>query len=386
VPLRLAILTPRFWPWTGDAETHLLRLAALFRQCGHQVTVVTPQWHRDWPRQMLVREVPLVRLRGAPLGGLSTLRYMYSLKKWLREQQGQVDAVLVSRMRHEAASAVRAFKGTNVPVIVQAEQAGPAGDVAWHRKVGFGSRIAARCRQATALVATDELVHQELLAADYDGAKVTTIQRGVPIPPLTNPAVRDQARSAIAGVNHDLLVSNDAPVALTIARFEAGEGLRELVQAWRPIAARWPLSQLWMVGDGPLREELYRLISDLDLRYRVLLPGTFSPMDELYQAADLFIRPALVDGPTLRLADALAAGLPAITTDLAGHRVWIDSGRTGVLVPPRDTKALSEAIRGLLDDPARAVALGSAAREQIKQEHSLDRCVQQYQALFDRLV
>jgi glycosyltransferase involved in cell wall biosynthesis len=383
--MRLALVTPRFWPLAGDAETHLLRLAEQFRLAGHAVTLVTSAWLRAWPEQIVVREIPIVRLRPPPRGGFSTLRYMYGLGHWLGEHRGRFDAVLVSTLRHEAYCAVRALAGSGVPVVLQAERAGSGGDIAWQRTVSFGSRIARRCRQAAGFVATSQLAAREMAAAGYDHDRTTTIPRGVPIPPPRGALARDAAREALASVNHDLAAPTQNPVALAIGRFLPESGLVDLVKAWRAVAARFPLARLWIVGDGPQRDLLYQLIGDLDLRQRVLLPGTFAESGELLAAADLFIQPAASEVPTLCLAEALAAGVPVIASDLPGHREWIAADELGLLVPKGDPRALSTAIMQLLSEPAQAVALGVAARAHMRQEHTLVGCAQKYLELFGQL-
>jgi glycosyltransferase involved in cell wall biosynthesis len=381
VPLRLAILAPRFWPLAGEAEMHLLRLAERFCAEGMTTTVVTPLWRKEWPRQLCVGEVPVVRLRGAPRGGLSTLRYMYALSRWLADERGNYDLVLAASLRHEAYVAARALDGTTIPLVLHAEP----GEVAWQRTASFGSRIARRCRQAQAIVATSPLVETELQQSGYDAARIVTIPPGVPIPPPRGAAARDAARQSLAGVNHDLFVPTENLVALGIGRLTREEGWGDLVKAWRSIAARWPEARLWIVGDGPEREKLYHLIGDLDLRYRVLLPGTFGETDGLYAAADLFIRPALAAGNPLHLAEALAAGLPSVATDLACHRPWIEPDKTGLVVAPGDVRGLSAAIARLIEHPAQAIMLGAAARERMKQQATLEACAARYIELFEGL-
>jgi glycosyltransferase involved in cell wall biosynthesis len=384
--LRLAIITPRFWPFTGEAETHLLRLAEQFRLVGHAVTIVTAAWHSHWPRNIIVRELPVVRLRGSPSGSLATLGYMYALSRWLGRERENFDAVLVSTLRHEAFCTVGALAAASVPVILQAERAGPEGDIAWQKTATFGKRIAGRCQQATALLATSKLVAAELAAAGYDVARTTTIPRGVPIPPPHGATTRDAARESLATGNHDLAATPQQPIVVACGRFVPASGFVDLVKAWKSVAPRFPLARLWIVGDGPLRERLYQLVGDLDLRQRVFLPGTFGQCDELLAAADLFVQPATAEVPTLALSEALAAGLPVVASDLAGHREWITSGQTGELLPPGDPRALATAMLDMLERPARAVALGAEARERMRAEHSLERCALAYLELFERLV
>lgn len=383
--LRLAIVTPRFWPLAGEAETCLLRLADEFRRAGHAVQVVTAGWLGGWPRQILVREIPLVRLRPPPKGGFTTLRYMYALSRWLNQNARALDAVLVSTLRHEAYTAVGALAGAGVPVVLQAERSGPGGDIAWQRSATLGGRIARRCRQAAAFVATSRLVAAELRAAEYAEDRTTTIGRGVPIPPPQGSTTRDAAREALSAVNHDLAASTQQSVALASGRFVPESGLVHLVKAWRTVAARYPQARLWIAGDGPQRELLFQLIGDLDLRQRVLLPGVFADAQELLAAADMFIQPATGGGGTLGMAEALASGLPVVASDLPEHREWIAAGETGLLAPPGDPRALASAVLQLLDEPAAAVALGAAARERMRASHTLEQSVRQYLELFERL-
>ena len=376
--MRLALVTPRFWPLADDAATHLLRLAEQFRAGGHDVTVVTATWHSSWPREVQVREIPVVRLKGAPRGGWSTLRYMFGLTRWLKQHRGQLDAVLIATLRYEAYAALASLAGSSIRVVLEADLAGPAGDVAWQRTASFGSRIARRCREAGRIVATSPVVAAELAAAGYDPQRVVVIPHGVPLPPVLSACVREQAREALAGANHDLTTRVEDPVVVAIGRMVPQSGFAHLVKAWKSVAARFPAARLWIVGDGPERDRLYQLTGDLDLRQRAFLPGVFSDHRELLEAADLFVQPATIEGPALPLVESLATGLAVVATDLPGHRVWIEPGQTGLVVPPGDSRALAAALIELLEHPARRIELGSAARQQIRDAHSLEACVYQY--------
>jgi glycosyltransferase involved in cell wall biosynthesis len=376
--MRLALVTPRFWPLADDAATHTLRLAEQFQLAGHHVTVVTAAWQCSWPREVQVREIPVVRLKGAPRGGWSTLRYMFSLTQWLKHQRGLLDAVLVTTLRYEAYAALATLAGSNVRVILQSDLAGPAGDVAWQRTASFGGRVARRCRTAPRIVATSPLVAAELTAAGYDPARLTVIPHGVPLPPPQSACQREHSREALAGVNHDLATRNEDPVAVAIGRLVPAAGFAYLVKAWKLVSTRFPAARLWIIGDGPERDRLYQLTGDLDLRQRAFLPGVFSDYRELFEASDMFVEPAIAEGPTLPLAEALASGLAVVATDLPGHRTWIEPDKNGLLVPIGDSKALAAALVHLLGQPARRIDFGSAAREQIRQSHSLEACARRY--------
>src|SRR5437868_3159214 len=118
--LRLAIVTPRFWPLMGDAPAHLRQLCDSLIELGHHPTVVTPRWQRSWPQQMMIGALPLVRLRGSARGGWSSLRWMYYLSSWLRDHAGPLDAVIVSGLKQEAYVALGAGQRTGVTTILLA--------------------------------------------------------------------------------------------------------------------------------------------------------------------------------------------------------------------------------------------------------------------------
>lgn len=383
-PMRLAIVTPRFWPLADELATQLLRLAEQFRTAGHEVTIVSATWHRTWPREVQVREIPLVRLGHAPRGGWSTLRYAWSLSRWLKQWRDTLDAVLVASLRYEAYAAVGALAGSRTKVVLLADAAGPSGDVAWQSSATFGSRIAHRSREAAAIVATSAVVAAELRSAGYSQEKIVTIPWGVPLSAVHSACVRDQSRQSLAGANHDLVTCGTDPVVLAIGRLTPDRGFAHLVKAWKSVTARFPAARLWIAGDGPERERLYQLIGDLDLRQRAYLPGTFSDQQELLEAADVFVQPATAPGPTLALVEALAMGLPAIASDLPCHGAWIEDRRSGRLVAASDVRALAAALIETLEQPAQALELGAAAREKIRREHSLEQCAARYLEVLTR--
>jgi glycosyltransferase involved in cell wall biosynthesis len=292
-------LTRRFWPLVGGAEVVMANLAAEFRRQGHAATIVTAQWEKHWPRDLVHREVPVVRMPQPKLRTWGTLRYMYALGSWLSAQRSQLDGVLVSMLKHDAYAAVGALRGSGVPVVVRAEGGGAAGDCQWQATARFGMRIRRRCYEADAIVAPSDAIGAELLAAGYDPAKIKRIDNGVRLPPPRAPLAREAARSALAEANWDLKCEPDAPVAVYTGRLHPDKGLLDLVQAWPTVAKRWPNARLWLIGEGPQREELFERIGDLGFRYQVCLPGSFDEIDDVLAAADLFVLPSYSEGMSI---------------------------------------------------------------------------------------
>ena len=357
----------------------------LLRQ-GHSPIIVTAQWEPHWPTDVEHREAPVVRLPNPRQRGWGTIRYMSALGRWLRKRAGEIDLVYVSMLKHDAYAALGARRHGLFPVVLRAEGGGATGDCHWQTEARFGRRIKRRCLSADAFVAPSESILQELGASGYPRDRTHFIPNGVPIPPPRSAGRRSAARAALADVNRDLDVHDDAPIAVFTGRLNHAKGLYELLTAWRSVAASSPHARLWLVGEGSERDALYQHIVDYDLRGRILLPGAFDDVEEILQAADLFILPSHEEGMSLSLLEAMAAGLPIIATDIPGNRKLVEHQKHALLVPPREAGALATAIQRLLQDPALGVALGNAARQRAREEFSLTRMAELHLELFNKLI
>jgi glycosyltransferase involved in cell wall biosynthesis len=249
----------------------------------------------------------------------------------------------------------------------------------------FGSRIAARCHAASAIVAFSDDQAAALRRAGFEAGQVVVIARSAPIPPVISPQRRDAARAALVAANHDLLTTASTRVAVAVGRLEAASRFGDLVRAWRIVTARHPHARLWIVGDGPDRDQLYRQIGDLDQRFRVFLPGTFDCQAELLAAADMLLVAKTHQAPPLVLLDALAAGLPVIAARSTAMSQLVVPEQTGLTFEPGDFRAIAEAVDRLLKDPAAGVHYGAAARHAAQSRPTPADEARQYTALVKRL-
>jgi glycosyltransferase involved in cell wall biosynthesis len=384
-PLRLVLVTQRFWPLAGGAQRLLANLAVDLAGRGCEVTVLTARWHPAWPTEIGFHNVRVVRMPHAPEGRWGTFRYLVSLARWLRRNVDRYDLVCVSTLQREAYVALRTV-GRRVPVVLRAERAGTRGDCCWQAETRCGRRIARRCATAPAVIAPSQAVAQELATAGYNREQILLLPNGVPIPPLRTPASRAEARAALAEAHPAFDIADTTPLAVYIGGLHRPSGLRTLVAAWEAIVARWPNARLWLAGEGAEHNALLRQIEVLNLTGRAMPVGTFDATDELLAAADLFVAPSAEPGSGVSLLEAMAAGVPVVAADVAANRQRIADGREGLLVPAEDTAAFSAAMHRLIDEPEFASSLGASARQRAEAEFPLARMTAEHAALFRRLV
>lgn len=382
---RVVLVSRRFWPLVGGAEKAVAELATGLRRCGAEPTILTARWDPDWPAKAYYRDTPVIRLPN-PWGlGWGTFRYIIALSRWIRRHSTQIDLVCVSKLRFDAYAVMRATRNLDIPVALRAEDAGVYGDCRWQERSRFGGRVRRLCQAADTVIAPDGRVERELLKAGYAPDRICHIPNGVATSALGEGGKRLEARQALADVNADLTAAVDTPVAVHVGQLRKGKGLLNLLKAWRPVIHRWPTAKLWLIGDGPFRDAMYRRIVDLELKHSVLMPGTFDEVDEIFAAANLFVCPGDEPGLPKALVEAIAAGIPVVAAeslDLRQHPVI--TGAHAERVPPGDIGALSDAIIRVIDQPPSKETL-NAAHKRILQQYSITRMVDEHWKLFERL-
>jgi glycosyltransferase involved in cell wall biosynthesis len=124
-----------------------------------------------------------------------------------------------------------------------------------------------------------------------------------------------------------------------------------------------------VAGSGPEREQLGELARALGVAMDVNFAGRLDNdrIGGLYQQADLFLNPSTVDNMPISVLEALASGVPVVSTNVGGIPFLVEHQKTALLVSPRDPEAMARAVIDLLDDPAKAARLASVGRESVQQ-------------------
>ncbi|MEZ6106700.1 MAG: glycosyltransferase, partial [Pirellulaceae bacterium] len=287
--MRLALVTRRYWPLVGGAEVAMANLAHAFQRQGHETRIITAQWDRSWPTEIHHRGIPVIRLPQPRTRGWGTWRYVQALKRYLVTHRHELDAVLISMLKHDAFAAISSRAKHGLPIVLRAEGAGATGDMRWQETGRFGSWIRRATRQADALIAPSRAIVEELVAAGYDSRRIEAVDNGIPLPEMPASGAREAARTSLADWNQSLAAEVDQPVVVYTGRLHAGKGLLELVEAWVRVRERLPRARLWLVGEGELAQQLGQLIRAWDLESSVVMPGVFDDVADLLMAADVFV-------------------------------------------------------------------------------------------------
>jgi len=182
--------------------------------------------------------------------------------------------------------------------------------------------------------------------------------------------------------------SNDGSVRiLTVARLVEKKGVEYGIRAVCKLLPAFPNVEYLIAGDGPLKNDLQRLVEKLGLGRKVKLLGWMSQGEivDLMENAHIMLAPSVTskegdqEGIPVALMEALAMGLPVVSTYHSGIPELVKDGESGLLAPERDVDALAEKLRQLIENPSVWPEMGRAGRSFVEQHYNIDK-------LNDRLV
>ena len=144
--------------------------------------------------------------------------------------------------------------------------------------------------------------------------------------------------------------------------------------------------KLLMVGDGPDRAAAEALARALGVWHDVRFIGKQEPVEELLSIADLFLMPSASETFGLAALEAMACGVPVVSTDIGGLPELNLDGVTGFLLPLGDVDGMRAAARRILTDPDLHASMSAAARARAVDEFDLDRIVPRYEAYYEAVI
>jgi glycosyltransferase involved in cell wall biosynthesis len=238
-------------------------------------------------------------------------------------------------------------------------------------------------RRRDRVVGVGESVRQALVQNEgIPARRVETIYNGVDLSPYAGvPDLTDRAEAR----REMGLGDNDLGI-IQVARLNFMKDHATAVRTMARLATGCPETRLILVGDGEERGSIEALVGQLGLGDRVQLLGTRNDVPRLVRAADLFLLTSVSEGIPLTVIEAMAAGLPVVSTDVGGLREVVEVGRTALLAPAGDDQALAGAILRLAGDPGRRAAMGAAGRLRAWARFSEDRMVDDYNRLYEELI
>ena len=344
----------------GGQEIRVLGEARGVGRRGHQVAIAAPPESRIFQAAAAYGlEAIAVPIARKSLGGLRAMRALLRARPFdVVNTHSSTDSWLVA-----LASAGRA----GAPPLVRTR----------HISAPLSRNFATRWLYARAtahIVTTGERLREQVVEeTGVAPARVVSIPTGIDLARFS-PGSASQARAALG-------LPGGGRVIGIVATMRGWKGHSFLFEAFARLDE--PDAMLLAVGDGPQREALGALAQQLGIADRVRFPGNQEDVAPWLRAMDVFCLPSWAnEGVPQALMQAMACGIPVITTPVGSIAEIVTPGETGLLVPPRDSASLGAALRTLLADSPYRERLGRQARAAAEASFGEDRMVERMCAVF----
>lgn len=199
-----------------------------------------------------------------------------------------------------------------------------------------------------------------------DADKVVVLHNGIQLDKFVPPAP-EQVRE----VREQWQIDPAERVVGVIGRLREEKGTRYFVEAAVDVLQKYPQTRFFIAGDGPLRQELEALARELGVAAQVTFAGFCQDIPAILALLDVVVVPSLTEGSPLAVLEAMAMGKPIVATSVGGTKEILENGKTGLLVPAGDHKALAKQILLLLQDESQKSYLGRNAF-QVSRHYGLD--------------
>jgi glycosyltransferase involved in cell wall biosynthesis len=351
----------------GGADKLLLFAAQDMRSRGHEALIVslTPLGPMGLEARSLGIPIESLEMRRGFPDPRGLVRLVKLVQAWRPD-------VLHSHMIHAnlMARVLRLF--VPLPALVSTihniYEGGPLRMAAYRLTNGLVDAMTIVSQTAADRFVTEGIVPKDLLRV---------IPNGLDIEPYQNvPAGARQSLRRSLGLEREF-------VWLAVGRFQPGKDYPNMVRAFARVRQQHPGATLLLVGRGPLQGETEALARARGLGVDVRFLGVRQDVAELMSAADGYVMSSAWEGMPVVLLEAAAAGLPIVSTDVAGNSEVIGDGEGGFLVPPRDPESLAIAMLRLMDLPeSQRRAMGERGRERVRSHFGLGQMVGRWEALY----
>lgn len=174
---------------------------------------------------------------------------------------------------------------------------------------------------------------------------------------------------------------------LYLGRLDKGKGLPEAIEAFARLQQRWPEATLTVAGDGPERAVVERDVQQRGLRgVRFLGHVTGNAKSDTFRQADIYLFTSLAEGMPNSVLEAMAFGLPVVTSLVGGIRDFFEDDRMGYATDSLDAEVYAELLNRLVSDPALCHKIGQYNRDYARQRFSASVVAARLQAIYAQVV
>jgi len=381
--MKIAMLTPYFYPHTGGTEKYVKDLSIQLVKNGHDVTVFAANVPRakKAKKEEVIDGVKVIRLpafdflyylpvtwafRLNMLNGFDVVHIHCPPHSFVRTVAGKVKSAVVATF-HCDVTVTGQFFGVPVPRFITA---GFEALMNWYGRLWL-PRV------------------QEIISTSVSYAS-------------TSPVIKNMKYNAIPiGVYHDKLdesikkqgidpIKDKKKQILFLGRLAANKGVNYLVAAMPKILAANPDAKLIICGEGEEKSSIVALIKKLNLESAITFYGTVNldTLSSLYATSSVFVLPSInrLEAFGIVQLEAMAVSTPVVAADIPGVNSVMDVGKSGLLVPKENPDAISDAVNSIIGDPEKIRSMGARGRQLVETKYDWPIISKEIEAVYKKAI
>ena len=389
----VCVLVGAYYPIVGGGETHSRQLCSALVERGFPLFVLTRRYTAELKSFEVIDGVPVYRVWSGGMKRWGKYLMMFPALFYLIRMRKEYDVIYVSVFRALGILGVIAAKLLGKKCVLRAGVSGEmTGNsmleeyqekkpVSYFFLTLFIPLRNTVLRKADRFISISREVREDFLAAGIAEEKIIHIPNGVDTDKYH--PVTKATQSRLRGT----LNLPDGRLFCYSGKLNQGKGLELVVRVWPEVIKQYPDASVVFIGGGAnqflsfeskLREE----VRQRGLDEVIMFTGYVSNVADYLQACDYFLFPSESEGMPNALLEAVACGLPAVATRIGGNTDIINDDQLGYLIPVGDEQALLKSVLALLQDSAKAEAMGRAMRLRIEELFALDVMLGSYAEMF----
>ena len=369
---RILMVTPRYYPYLGGLERQAHTLSKKLVRRGLDVTVVTGNDNLDLPGTEQVDGIRIHRLTSSASSLLRGLSFVPLLTKFLLINAHKYDLIHLHTFGWYLLGIISTAKILRIPVLLKLPNVGDFG-LPGIRKRRFGRLLLRLVKCADAFIAMSQNSKQELLEEGIAPSRILEINNGIDTA-IFQPPASEQEKVEL----RKKLSLPSGMLCLFSGRLSKEKGLHDLFAVWPRLLQTHADTHLILCGSGPQESELRELSHSLGIENNVHFMGSVDDIITFYKAADLSVLPSYFEGNSNSILEAMASGLPIVSTRVGGTPLLMGQAGKDYLVEPGDQTALLDALLRLLRSEQAKQRLAGDLLSRARQEFAIAKIADDY--------
>jgi glycosyltransferase involved in cell wall biosynthesis len=324
----------------------------------------------------VIEGVEVIRLFSPRIKVLGALIFLFCLAVYLIKNRRHVSLIHTFQIGYTSFVSILISILLKKPSIMKLASSGWGGDIQRAKKTSFGRIFLFMAKKASRIITLSATIEQELMEEKVDSSRLCLIHNGVDLIKFREIEGKGRLRNKL-GIT-------DKRTIIYTGRLSPEKGVDFLIRGFSKLDKNLNC-QMIIIADGPERKSIVQLVDQYQLSKSVILLKGVDEVADYLNASNIFVLPSRFEGLSNSLLEAMACGLPVISTMVGGSIDIIEDGINGLLIDVDNEEQLIQAMTHILNDSTMAATMGRNARKVIEKYYALDKIADRYISLYKDL-